>query len=271
MSIFANNPDRHAHGFHNPENWGGLPQEFQPVIRKVLTDRFWQSGISTGSRDQFYENVNKTKTTLEGLASTIRGTIRMVRESCYSILWCMSRLDNLFYGIEALPGPLSHALFADAHCLSSHQMSILLNMTRYIIEDCPPHLRPHFLTPFLTTLFAQVDRKITSEWALLSQKNQSSLDGEDQLAEEMKEESILRQLTYIAVLMVTSILDATPRITGMVPSWKTCNTLMLTISRSLALSRSSQRGGREHAKICSFPRPNLGEIDCLLHPCPSHA
>jgi exportin-5 len=185
------------------------------VIRKVLTDRFWQSGISGGSRDQFYENVNKTKTTLEGLASTIRGTIRMVRESCYSILWCMSRLDNLFYGIEALPGPLSHALFADAHCLSSHQMSILLNMTRYIIEDCPSHLRSHFLTPFLTTLFAQVDRKITNEWALLSQKSQSSsLENEDQLAEEMKEESILRQLTYIAVLMVTSILEATPRITG---------------------------------------------------------
>ncbi|KAF8461021.1 armadillo-type protein [Kalaharituber pfeilii] len=196
----------HAHAFHNPTNWGNLPPEFQPVIKKVLTDRFWQAGISTGSRDQFYENVSKTKTTMEGLASSIRGAIRMVRECCYSILWCMSRLDIHFFGIHELPGPLAHALFADAHVLSSHQMSILLNMTRYIIDDCPPNYREHFLTPLLATLFTQVDRKISSEWQVLLDRAQMAL-GEDKLAEEMKEESILRQLTYIAVLIVASLVD----------------------------------------------------------------
>jgi exportin-5 len=196
-----------AHGFHNPANWQGLPPEFQSVVKKILTDRFWQAGISSGSRDDFYENVTKTKMTLEGLASSIRGAIRMVRESCYSILWCMSRLDVHFYGLEELPGPLAMALFENAHALSSHQMSILLNMTRYIIDDCPVPYRKHFLTPLLASLFAQVDNKVSGEWNELIEKGQISQGGEAQLAEEMKEESILRQLTYTAVLIVAGLLD----------------------------------------------------------------
>ncbi|KAI5814832.1 armadillo-type protein [Pyronema omphalodes] len=205
----------HAHGFHNAANWSNLPLETQPVIKKILTDRFWQAGISTGSRDDFYENVTKTKNTLEGLASSIRGAIRMVRESCYSILWCMSRLDIHFYGLSELPGPLAMALFNDAHALSSHQMSILLNMTRYIIDDCPVAYRKHFLTPLLSALFRQVDQKVAGEWQeIIARQAAAGGDGgamgtttEGGLAEEMKEESILRQLTYTAVLIVAGLLD----------------------------------------------------------------
>ena len=144
---------------------------------------------------------------MEGLASSIRGAVRMVRESCYSILWCMSRLDVHFYGLEELPGPLSTALFNDAHALSSHQMSILLNMTRYIIDDCPVPYRKHFLTPLLASLFSQVDAKVSGEWDCLLEKGQVTQGGDAQLAEEMKEESILRQLTYTAVLIVAGLLD----------------------------------------------------------------
>lgn len=144
---------------------------------------------------------------MEGLASSIRGAIRMVRESCYSILWCMSRLDIHFYGLVELPGPLAMSLFADAHALSSHQMSILLNMTRYIIDDCPVAYREHFLTPLLVSLFSQVDHKVSGEWNELIERGQIAQGGEEQLAEEMKEESILRQLTYTAVLIVAGLLD----------------------------------------------------------------
>jgi exportin-5 len=196
----------HAHAFHNPANWSGLPAEMRPIVGRILTDRFWQAGISEGSKEDFYARVSGTKSTMEGFASSIRGSVRTVREACYSILYGLSRLDVHFYGFNELPGPLANALFADAHCLSSHQLINLLNLVRYLVDDCPVELRDHFVPPILATFFAQIDSKISSEWDKLGQKQQITAEDED-LAEEMKEESILRQLTHSAVMMVAGLLD----------------------------------------------------------------
>lgn len=196
----------HAHAFHNPNNWSHLPDEMQQIVSRILTDRFWQAGISTGSRDEFYARVTGTKSTLEGFASSVRGSIRAVRETCYSMLFCMSRLQEDFYGIRELPGPLAHALFADAHALSSHQFSTLLNMASYIIDGCPVELRPVFLPAFSATLFSLVDSKVSAEWEIIEQRNQGAIE-DGNLTNEMKDESILRQLTFSAVTMVASLLD----------------------------------------------------------------
>ncbi|KAF7882970.1 hypothetical protein EAF00_011459 [Botryotinia globosa] len=196
----------HAHAFHNPANWNELPPEMAPIVSRILTDRFWQSGISVGSKDDFYARVTGTKSTMEGLASSIRGSIRTVRESCYSILYSMSRLDVDFYGFSELPGPLANALFADAHCLSSHQLIALLNVVRLMVDDCPVEVRSHFVPPILASCFAQMDAKCSSEWERLSHKQVVPADG-DTLTEEMKEESILRQLTHTSVMMIAGFLD----------------------------------------------------------------
>lgn len=195
-----------AHAFHNPTSWTGLPTDMRPMVSRILTDRFWQAGISEGSKDDFYARVTGTKSTMEGFASSIRGSIRTVREACYSILWCMSKLDVDFYGFNELPGPLAHALFADAHCLSSHQLIALLNVVRLMVDDCPVELRSHFVPPILATCFAQMDAKCSSEWEKLAQKQIIVTEGES-LTEEMKEESILRQLTHTAVMMIGGFLD----------------------------------------------------------------
>jgi exportin-5 len=178
----------------------------KPIVGQILTDRFWQAGISEGSKDDFYARVSGTRSTMEGLASSIRGAVRTVREACYSILYGMSRLGVHFYGFNELPGPLAHALFADAHCLSSHQLINLLTLVRYLVDDCPVELRDHFVPPILATCFTQIDGKISSEWEQLAKKQQATSD-EDNLTEEMKEESILRQLTHSAVMMVASLFD----------------------------------------------------------------
>ncbi|RFU29118.1 hypothetical protein B7463_g7211, partial [Scytalidium lignicola] len=196
----------HAHTFHNPLNWSRLPPEMRSTVNRILTDRFWQAGISEGSKDDFYARVTGTKSTMEGFASSIRGTIRTVREASYAILYCMSRFDLNFYGFRELPGPLAHALFADAHCLSSHQLIALLNVVRLIIDDCPIEMRPHFVPPILATCFSQIDEKCSFEWDKLSQKQSARTEGED-LTEEMKEESILRQLTHTAVMLCGGLLD----------------------------------------------------------------
>ncbi|KAF4209895.1 hypothetical protein CNMCM8980_004867 [Aspergillus fumigatiaffinis] len=194
-----------AHAFHNPANWGGLPDDMRGVVERILTDRFWQAGISTGSRDEFYAKITASRSSLEGFASSVRGKVRAVRESCYSMLFSMSRLREHFYGFAELPGPLSQALFKDSPHLSSHQFSVLLNISRCLIDDCPVRFRAQFLPPMLATLFTNIDRKVTAEWDLIEQRKEGLADGD--LTDEMKSESILRQLTYSAVLMVASLLD----------------------------------------------------------------
>jgi exportin-5 len=178
----------------------------QSVVGRLLSDRFWQAGISEGSKDDFYARVLGKKNTLEGLASTIRGTVRFVRETCYAIIYCMTRLDMQFYGFLELPGPLANALFADSIYLSSHQVINLLTLVRFLVDNCPVELRDHFVPPILATCFEQMDTKISSEWEKLGQR-EAVQAAADELTEEMKAESILRQLTYSAVLMVADVLD----------------------------------------------------------------
>ncbi|RMJ25119.1 hypothetical protein PHISP_04018 [Aspergillus sp. HF37] len=194
-----------AHAFHDPANWGGGGDGMQAVVERILTDRFWQAGISTGSRDEFYSKITASRISLEGFASSVRGKIRAVRESCYSMLFSMSRLREHFYRFPELPGPLSQALFKDSSHLSSHQFSVLLNISRCLIDDCPVRFRSQFLPPMLSALFTNIDRKVTMEWDAIEQRRQGLADGD--LTDEMKSESILRQLTYSAVIMVASLLD----------------------------------------------------------------
>ena len=176
------------------------------IVSRLLTDRFWQAGISEGSKDDFYARVLEKKFTMEGFASTVRGAIRFVRESCYAILYCMSRMDTQFYGFGELPGPLAHALLADSFNLSAHQLINLLNLVRHLVDNCPVQLREHFLPPILAATCQQMDAKINSEWAKIEQQ-QGTKTGGEALTEEMKAESILRQLTYTAVMMIADFLD----------------------------------------------------------------
>ncbi|KAI1751102.1 armadillo-type protein [Xylaria castorea] len=196
----------HAHASHSPDNWVVLPSEMRNIVGRILTDRFWQSGISEGSKEDFYARVLDKKHTLEGLASTIRGSIRYVRESCYAIIYCMTRLDTLFYGFSELPEPLARAVLAEASSLSAHQLINLLNLVRFLVDHCPVPLRDHFLPPILEACFRQMDARVNGEWTKLGQQQIVESAG-DELTEEMKNESILRQLTYTSVMLVADFLD----------------------------------------------------------------
>lgn len=195
-----------AHAFHDPANWKCLPPEMSVVVRKILTDRFWQVGISTGSRDEFYAKVGDTKHTIEGLASSVRATVRAVRETGYKILCYMSLLGEHFYSYEELPGPLSQALFTDAYALSTHQLAVMVETIRPVIETCPVASRSHFLPPILAALFEQLDHKASTEWDKIERRTRES-EGRVSLDEEMRDESILRQMTYTSVMLVVGLLD----------------------------------------------------------------
>ena len=186
-----------------------LPPELRDIPGRVLKDRFWQVGISTGSRDDFYARVEGSKTTLEGLASAIRGSLRLVRETSYRIILNMSLLGDILYTYEDLPQPLSEALFDGAGALSIHQIGVILETARQVIEHCPAKARSHFLRPLLIAMFHQLDNKVSTEWEKIEErKSQASAD--DDLVEEMKDESILRQLTSNSVGLVVYLLDPNP-------------------------------------------------------------
>lgn len=205
----------HAHASHNHNNWTILPEEMRPSVGRLLTDRFWQSGISEGSKDDFYARVLDRKGTLEGLASSIRSTVRYVRETAYSILLSLSRFSVQFYSFNGLPGPLSQALFSNALYLPPHQIIGLLNLVRFLVDNCPVEFRNTFLPPLIASCFQQTSAKLVQEWSRIDQVQELQSDA-DSLTEEMKAESILRQFGYCAVIMMADFLDPT-RINVLLP------------------------------------------------------
>lgn len=198
---------RFSHTFYSTDKWTDGSPEVRTIASRALNDRFWQAGISSGTREEFYAKVSDTRATMEGFASTMRAAIRNVREACYSVLYCMSKLEQQFYSYDDLPEPLARALFEDAGALSCHQFSTLVTVTRYIVDGCPKDRRTAFLTPVLSGLLVQLDRRITDEWDKISRQIQNNAGDEEDLNEEMKDESILRQLSYSGVMMVAGLLD----------------------------------------------------------------
>jgi exportin-5 len=198
---------RHAQAFHNMSNWSQLPVELQMVIKRTLQDRFWQSGISNESKDEFYARISGSKSSYEGFASTVRGTMRNVREMAYHIIYLMTKFDDQFYGIDNLAEPLADALFTDAGSLSANHLHPIINLTTGLVQRCPPRYRRSFLPPVLRRLFVTLDAKISAEWQALTQAADQNKKEMDELSDEMRTESVLRQLTYSMVSFVPFLLD----------------------------------------------------------------
>lgn len=201
----------YSHQLHDAASWPNLPAGDQVVIQRILRDRYWQSGISGGSMHEFHNKVKATKSTLEGFASSVRGRIRNNLENCYSIIHTLGKLGTAFYGMEDLPQMISTALISTSTPLSPHHFGQLLSMLPKLIEECPGNDMQHFLTPVLAELTVQIDRKCTSEWDKVHSRitggTQQEVNGE--LSDEMRDESVLRQMTTRAVNIVTSWIDGT--------------------------------------------------------------
>jgi exportin-5 len=55
--------------------------------------------------------------------------------------------------------------------------------------------------------FSQTDKKISAEWEVIERSTTQTVEGEDQLNDEMKAESVLRATTYAVVNFASTILD----------------------------------------------------------------
>ena len=198
---------RHAQSFHNLANWSQLPDELQLVVKRTLQDRFWQSGISNESKDEFYARISGSKTSYEGFASVVRGTMRNIREQGYHLIYLMTKFEEQFYGLPDLAEPLAEALFSDAGALSANHLHPVINLATGLVQRCPPHHRARFLPPLLTYMFRKLDAKISSEWEALGHTSERNAGEEEELSDEMRMESVLRQLTYSMVSFVPFLLE----------------------------------------------------------------
>ncbi|KAH0845649.1 putative Karyopherin [Fonsecaea pedrosoi] len=189
------------HQLHNPSSWPNVPPELEGVIRRVLRDRYWQSGISSGSMGEFHSRVKASRSTLEGFASSVRGKIRGYLEQCYSILHTLGRLGTTFYSMQQLPELIAQAAIDSAVPLSPHHFAVMLQMLPKLIDECPPGSRQHFLTPIISSVLVQMDIKLSTEWEKMNQRKQNKHD-EENLSDEMRDDSVLRQTTYRAVNLV---------------------------------------------------------------------
>ncbi|SMQ55150.1 unnamed protein product [Zymoseptoria tritici ST99CH_3D7] len=188
---------RHAQAFHNMSNYSSLSPDIQAVVKRTHQDRFWQSGISNESKDDFYARIQGSKSSLEGFASTVRGVMRTVRETGYHILYLLTKFDDKFYGLSGeLAAPLAEALFADAGSLSSNHLQPVINVTTGLVQRCPSHYRSQFLPLILRHLFLALDGKISAEWEVIGQAAERAGQDGDELGDEMRSESVLRQLTF---------------------------------------------------------------------------
>lgn len=197
---------RYNHQLHDPSSWPNVSPNMEPVIRRLLRDRYWQSGISAGSMNAFHNQVKSTRSTLEGFASSVRGRVRNNLEQCYSILHTLGRLGDAFYSLQQLPAMIADAAITTATPLSPHHFSVMLQMLPKLLDECPPSRRQDFLTPILAALLEQMDTKLSSQWAAMNQRKQTKHD-EENLSDEMRDDSVLRQTTYKAVNLIAHWLN----------------------------------------------------------------
>lgn len=181
--------------FQNPEQWQNIPPQLQSAMKKLLQDRFWQSGISNETRDAFVSRVTSSKNSFEGFGSTVRRTIRQVRVGSCDLLLLFSKLGEAFYGIPDLAPPMSEALFESSHALTAHHFSVLVTFSSQLISACPMLLARQFLPPIIAKLFIHLRYKIDSEWDAVNRRTEEASD-DDNLDDEMKNQSILRSMTY---------------------------------------------------------------------------
>ena len=194
------------HQLHDPTQWPNIQPGQQSLVQRLLRDRYWQSGISEGSMNAFHSKVKSTKASLEGFASSIRGRVRNNLEQCYSIIHTLGRLGARFYSLPDVPEMIAQTLLGSAGPLNPHHLAILFAMLPKLMEECPPEYRQQFLTPIMSELLVQMDSKLSAEWQKVDEQKQNKHD-EENLSDEMREDSVLRQTTYRAVNLVSNWLE----------------------------------------------------------------
>ncbi|EMR11746.1 hypothetical protein PNEG_00180 [Pneumocystis murina B123] len=205
---------KHIHALCNPDNWNSFVPELQFIISQSISERFWFHGINLTSKDEFYEEISKFKDKVIELIYNLSHFLRKNREHCYMNIGLFSNFGDCFYKIPNLSQNIIESFFTNTKGLSLYVWSSILDFSiSPIVTRCPPQYQDCFLKILLPYLFIEIDKKLVFEWSQISEKefisdnnlNMPSCRDED-LSNEMIKESLLRNLSFVVVKMLTDLL-----------------------------------------------------------------
>ncbi|ANB12222.1 Msn5p [Sugiyamaella lignohabitans] len=194
--------------YHNPNNWVDLPAEVQAFVKYSCTERFWQVGVSTQTRDEFVDESVKAMHTLRDFADSVGHIIRYTREYAFLTLGSISQLEETLYEVPGIAKSLWQALAGDSAGITSHSWRHMISLVlRNLIKNCPVKLIKPFMVEFLPMVLTKLDEVLVEKWEKTYQRGLQLTGGEaeDDLSEEMMEEHLLRQLTAIVVRMMIDL------------------------------------------------------------------
>ncbi|QSL64729.1 hypothetical protein MERGE_002031 [Pneumocystis wakefieldiae] len=204
---------RHIHALYNPDNWNSFVPELQFIISQSISEKFWFHGINLTSKDEFYEEKSKFKDKVIELTYNLGHFLRKNREHCYMSIGLFSNFGDCFYKIPNLSQNIIESFFINAKGLSLYCWSSILDFSiSPIITKCPLQYQDCFLKILLPYLFAEINKKLVYEWSQISEKefisdnNLNTPCQDEDLSNEMIKESLLRNLSFVVVKMLTDLL-----------------------------------------------------------------
>lgn len=195
--------------YHNPANWTDLPEEVQMFVRHTTRERFWQEGISIQTKELFmHENV-RAMHTLRDFADSVGHSIRYTREYVFLTIGLLCQLEDTLYLIPNVAQMLWTAVAGDTTGVTLHSWRHMINLVlRNLIKNVPVEYVSQFMGELLPLVLPQLDQLLVEHWDRLYQAGMQldkPVDDDQQLSEEMMEEHLLRQLTYVVDRMVIDL------------------------------------------------------------------
>lgn len=203
--------------YHNPANWQNLPPEVRNFVEISCTERFWQVGVSTLTKDEFDNLSVKASKTVRDFADSVGHIVRYTREYGFMLLGTISQLEETIYEVPNMGQMLFQALAGhDSVGITSHCWRHIISLVvRPIVKNCPQHLISSFLPEFLPLFLRKMDDVLSEKWearvrdGLQMSDEMMSMNDTNDLSEEMMDECLLRQLTSIVLRLMIDLVGQT--------------------------------------------------------------
>ncbi|XBW35661.1 hypothetical protein QEN19_001233 [Hanseniaspora menglaensis] len=211
--------------YSDPNNWEGLPPIVKMIVRHSNTERFWEATASNKTKDEFISEHTKAFDTLRDFADSTGHVVRYTKEVVLAILAVASRLGAPLYEHESFCDDLLNSIFIEKEFIdtdgikkvtyspgvSKHAWKNIINIAfKPIVKNCPTECMPMFYEKLLPRLFTNLNVLLVNYWAVYMSnadfQPNAPLDEED-MNEEILENSLLRLTTTVVVKMLVEMYD----------------------------------------------------------------